>query len=81
LKIGRLTGTAIFLLCFCCFVAGIYGSGKVVIQCLHEKISAFQGEKVIPDLKVSNGLSESIRPENHYYFSYHIYDTRKKLVK
>lgn len=50
------------------------------IQCTPAEVSAFQGEKVVFSMAITNHTAETIRPGNRYFISYHLYDQNGKTV-
>lgn len=52
----------------------------IELSCDQQQITAFQGEKVTLNIELLNHSRETIRPENHYFISYHLYDLDHRLV-
>jgi hypothetical protein len=59
---------------------GCTDSRIVDIQCQPDKVSVFQGEKVLLTFEITNHLLESIRPGTNHFISYHLYDEKRKLI-
>jgi hypothetical protein len=54
-------------------------SAPVELSCSTGFVSAFQGEKILLNLKVKNNSTENLHPSD-YFISYHIYDLGRKLI-
>lgn len=55
-------------------------AAEIEINCSPGKISAFQGEKKILSVEIKNNSFKSLRPEANFFFSYHLYDEKEKLI-
>ncbi len=70
----------LFVLCWIFLLGLQLVSAPVEIACWPGEVSAFQGEKVVFSFEVKNNLVESIRPEQGYFISYHLYDRAGQLI-
>jgi hypothetical protein len=63
-------------------LVGLYplSSAPVELSCSTQTITAYQGEKILLNLKVKNNLNENLRPADQYFLSYHLYDRKGNLI-
>jgi len=55
-------------------------AAEIEITCFPGNISAFQGEKKLLSVEIKNNSFETLRPEDNFFFSYHLYDEKEKLI-
>jgi len=67
----------ILLLALCCL--GV-SAAPLEISCRPGAVTAFQGEKVVIAFTIINRLAESIRPDQGYFLSYHLYRPDGRLL-
>ncbi len=65
----------LFILLFFFPVSGLF-TAEIEITCSPRNATAYQGEKVVLEFKITNNMVTSIRPEHGYFLSYHIFDAK-----
>ncbi|MFC2155109.1 hypothetical protein ACFLRB_01280 [Acidobacteriota bacterium] len=65
----------LFILLFFFVVPALFAA-EIKITCSPRKASAYQGEKIILEFKITNNMVASIRPAHGYFLSYHIFNTK-----
>lgn len=75
-------GTVLLILIFLGGCGGNQHSEKPDsgISCSKDSLSLFQGERTDLHITVRNRSSEAIAAENSFFLSYHLYDSKKKLL-
>ncbi|MCP5108165.1 MAG: hypothetical protein GY950_32560, partial [bacterium] len=71
----------LFILCLCFFSCGSpEPKAEVEIRCRPGEISVFQGEKVMLAVEIENNSQNTLRREDGFNFSYHLYDGKGKTI-
>jgi hypothetical protein len=73
-------------LLFCFFIIfNVYINASpqegIGLECSQTEITAFQGEKVVLSFSATNYMNTTIRRGTDHFISYHIYDTKGKLIQ
>jgi len=71
--------TLVFIL-LCLFCSPQHPVAEIEITCSPGEIYAFQGEKKVLSVEIKNNSFETLRPEDNFFFSYHLYDQKEKLI-
>lgn len=72
--------TAFVLNLFFLLTLPVCANSGIDIQCTPSEVTAFQGEKIVFHLTITNHMLESIRPGTNHFISYHLYDEAGKSV-